>query len=157
MAEVSPEERAKMLLEGWATTLGTLVKAVVDKYRDEGRDLVEKAFRELGREAGKAELERLKIRKRDVKAFAKIMEPWDPVFKLQSELKELTEKKMVRHVLKCPLAEHWKVVGAPSEMCDLWYSFDQGVAETVNPKMTFKVLKSLYRGDPYCERVVELK
>jgi predicted hydrocarbon binding protein len=157
----SYSEREGALIGGWMTTLGTLVKAIVDKYGEEGRNLAKKALKDLGKAAGREELENLKIESRSIEAFVQLMEPWDLVFKIKIKSKELTESEnaitSIVHVSDCPLAKYWKTVNAPLEMCDIWYSFDQGVAEAVNPKMTFKIMKSLYKGDSYCERIVELE
>jgi len=157
----SSSESEEMLIEGWTTTLGILIRAISDRYGGEGLDLAKKAFKELGKVAGSEGLKNLKIKDRGIEAFVQLMEPWNLVFKIKIKSKELIESSnrviLIIRVSDCLLAKYWKAVNAPPEMCDVWYSFDQGVAEAIHPKMKFRITKSLYKGDEYCERVIELE
>jgi len=77
------------------------------------------------------------------------------------EIVEVTPERVVVRWLKCVWMERWfKDFGTKPELIPCHKS-DQAWGEAglnaVNPKLTYKVIKAMPRGDPYCETLIEFK
>jgi len=77
------------------------------------------------------------------------------------EIVEATPERVVVRWLKCVWMERWfKDFGTTPELIPCVHS-DQAWGEAgvkaVNPRLTYKVIKAMPQGDPYCETLIEFK
>ena len=80
---------------------------------------------------------------------------------LEGEIVEATPEKATVRFTKCSWGERFKefevdpaLRGACTVHEEVW---DQEGFKAINPKITFRLTKSMHRGDPYCEGVYEFK
>ena len=73
---------------------------------------------------------------------------------------ERTPERVVGRYLKCPWWEIYKDYGVKPEftICEPVCAeiFEEGI-QIINPKITYKITKSMPRGDPYCEFLTEFR
>jgi hypothetical protein len=79
-----------------------------------------------------------------------------PEFKM--EIVEATDDKCVQRTTKCSWHERWKEQGIKFDLCGVGHQrYCEGLCESLNPNFTFTLSKSVVRGDPHCEGVIERK
>jgi predicted hydrocarbon binding protein len=147
------------IIEQFSSVIGLLAKAVVEKFGEEGREVVEKACFESGRYVARRFMETRGVEERGTFALAKHVYPasdsrltWVDEFGKFTYLK-LDDKQFAFKVEKCPYLKHYRAVGVLPAMpyiCDLVCQADAGVGKTFNPKLNFSLLKCMARGDEYC-------
>lgn len=131
-------------------------KALVDKYGDEGREMVLQIMREFGAERGRL------IRQ---KALAQGLEPMMvnyykvtdlPMSGWKHETLESTPTRMRFKATYCPFAEVWKALGAP-ELGLLYCEEDKTKFEAYMPGTELTRLSSILEGADCCEMLVVKK
>ena len=157
---MSTEEKLQTVRRAWPLWVGIITKAVVERYGDEGQTLIKDALRSQGQIHG----ERVFVGKRHMKSTLRgFIEGYMPValetLGFEYEITELSESRCTTHVSRCPLQERWKIIKAPEDMCDIWDSYQLGVRLALNPTnpIVHYHRKQLFKGDPYCEIVWEIK
>ena len=71
---------------------------------------------------------------------------------------ESTKDRCVGTTTECPWHKRWKEQGLSMDICGAGHqNWGDGAAESLNPNFTFKLTKSMVRGDSHCEWVVERK
>jgi hypothetical protein len=134
-----------------------LAMAVVEKYGDEGRQMVYEKRLNTARTCAD------EVRKKygtDVQAIHKFYQEylpwWEPVWDLF--LGDLPKKMVLR--MKCQCGEYWKERleqgTATRDLCRLWCEWDLEFAKALNPKIKYELGKWMPDGDPYCEHVWNL-
>ena len=68
-----------------------------------------------------------------------------------TELVETTDSKVVIKAYQCPL--HFNIPA----MCLAHTTMEKTVVETLNPKLVYRIGKSIPAGDKYCEHIIEIK
>ena len=68
-----------------------------------------------------------------------------------TELVEITDSKVVIKAYQCPL--HFDMPA----MCLAHTTMEKTVVETLNPKLVYRIGKSIPNGDKYCEHIIEIK
>jgi hypothetical protein len=68
-----------------------------------------------------------------------------------TELVETTDSKVVIKAYQCPL--HFDIPA----MCLAHTTMEKTVVETLNPKLVYRIGKSIPAGDKYCEHIIEIK
>jgi hypothetical protein len=145
-------------------------KAVVDKYGNEGRELLGKVVREQGLARGKA------IRKRaeqqgwplnSIHTFYEAFEVAFPIwFSREGEKIEVTDKHSVVRFHHCAFGRQMAALHSElgTDVGKIWCencegsvkghpdgSTDHALAAGYDPKLKFHPAKHILRGDPYCE------
>jgi hypothetical protein len=69
----------------------------------------------------------------------------------RTELVEITDTKVVIKAFQCPLR-----FDMPA-MCLAHTTMEKTVVETLNPKLVYRIGKSIPAGDDYCEHIIEIK
>ncbi len=153
---LSPDEKLEVIRRAWPLWVAVIAKAVVDRYGDEGRSLIMDCLRQQAIVQGrKVFVERRGIRP-DVQGFVQeVATPQMGIMGHEFEIVELSESRCVMHVTRCPLAERWKLIGAPEDMCEIWDSYNLGFRQVINPDIIHYHIKSIYKGDPFCKTVFE--
>ena len=153
----STEEKLRRIRHAWPLWVAVIAKAVDGKYGEEGRKVIMDALRHQGSAHGeKVVVDKMKP-ERSIQGIAQTLLTLMQVMGIEAEIKELSQNRFAMRIDRCPLSERWKIVGAPSWMCELWGSYALGMYQSIHPKFEYKVLKSIHRGDPYCEEIWELK
>lgn len=76
------------------------------------------------------------------------------------EIVEKTPERIIWKVNRCPWWDVYEELKTPPEFraCDLGCpGFHEGGLNEIDAKITFTSTKAMPRGDPYCERIYELK
>jgi len=79
---------------------------------------------------------------------------------VEAEIIEATPERAVVSITKCSWWERFKELDVNPELrgacnaCEVWC--EDGL-KAINPKISYKLMKTSARGDPYCEAVIELK
>ena len=68
-----------------------------------------------------------------------------------TQLVEISDIKVVIKAYKCPL--HFDIPA----MCLAHTTMEKTVVETLNPKLVYRIGKSIPAGDKYCEHIIEIK
>lgn len=122
------------------------------KFGDDGLKLIEEMSREYGLSV--AERAKSRLEKKDLKSVAAyLLRIFDTVARgrdLVSTVEEGKDRFIVR-VNRCPLD-----FDNPG-MCRAHTTMEQTVVETLNPRLTYRIGKSLPAGDGCCEHIIEVK
>lgn len=75
------------------------------------------------------------------------------------EIVEKTRERVVNRTIKCPWWERYKEFKIKPELslCEPVHHLQNEEFTAINPKITKKLTKSIPRGDPYCEDIIEFK
>jgi predicted hydrocarbon binding protein len=155
MIKPTVKDVQKALWENCAIMTGFLTKKFIEVFGDRGREAIKDAMREAGNYKVSKDLEKTDIKERGTKALANYMTKGSSITGFEFETIELSDKKYAIRVSKCPIAQAWKEMKAPPELCDLLAIYDEGAAKAFNPKLTLKLPKHMLKGDPYCEYIFE--
>ena len=151
------EEKVGYALDLYTLLYGLSIKTIKEKYGQEAIEMLKKVFFERGKELGKQEVKRLKIKDMNAKGYHIIVKAALDSFGIKHRVLELSEEKYVLQIFDCPHGARFKNLNAPPEVCDILLELDRGIVEALNPKLEFKLTKHILRGDKYCEYVVKPK
>ena len=159
---LSTEEKLKRVRGQFPLWVAVLIKSVVERYGDEGRRLIMDALYNQGLIQGqRAFAEEKKVKSEwnveDIIERAIVLTSVMGFIPDKVEVKELSPTRGVLRFHYCPLAERWKIVQAPADMCELWGSYAHGLYRAFNPKFNFRVSNSMYHGNSYCEELWEIE
>ena len=137
-----------------ASNLTVAVRAVQEKYGDEGMKVIRRAFIEEAKEAGK---ERAKISKdNSPRALCSLIEQacigsheWEKI--------EDSDDRQAYRFTRCMWAEAFKECGASDIGFQLFCSTDAAIASAFNPAIRYSRTKNLMKGDDCCNHVFYLK
>ena len=79
---------------------------------------------------------------------------------MKVEIVEATRKRAVVRWFKCAWDERFNELEVEPELrggCHIHEPINNEALKAINPKLIYKLTKSLARGDPYCEAVIEFK
>jgi hypothetical protein len=79
---------------------------------------------------------------------------------MKSEIVEKSKKKVLKRYLKCAWDERFNELEMKPELlgaCHIHEPVNDEAIKAINPKLIYKVTKSLASGDPYCEVIIEYK
>ena len=133
-----------------------MTKGVIEEYGDEGRQVITEALENQALIDGPA-----LVRQREPESDMRgIIGTWRTISQMwgnmESSLREPSATRAVIRITRCPLAEQWKKVDAPPEMCEIWDSYGITLLKAIHPDLKIRRLSTIYHGDPYCEEVWEL-
>ncbi|GEM_PF-587509 len=92
-----------------------------------------------------------------------ILDSWEILTRIligncEYETLEANEDKVVVHLKNCPIMDSLKETGSPGiKLFEGCSEYGKALVETLNPKYAQKFTKTMCKGDPYCEIVVELR
>lgn len=145
-------------MEMWAAMVGSIVAEVVEKYGDEGRQIVKKASYKVGKWQAEEIAKNTNLTKKGAKALAKYGYPTEgatvgdiAVFRLEHA--RLDENRFDLKVNFCPYVDTWKKLGILDrvpDLCDLLTEGDNGVSVVFAPKLRMTLTKAMSKGDEYC-------
>jgi len=122
------------------------------RYGDEGLKLIEEMSREYG--LAVADRARSRLRRADLTSVARyLMRIFDTVSRGKNTIRFVKKSptKVIIIVDKCPLNFN------NPEMCLAHTTMEKTVVEELNPRLTYRIGKSIPVGDAYCEHIIEVK
>jgi len=132
-----------------------LSRAIVEKYGDEGLELVRKVVNEKGRKIGETLAKKVKEMGKSIDDLAAFQEakkaiwPWSVA---HADIKVIGDNRILDTMLICHVGEYWKKVNA-GELGKIYCDSDFATCAAYNPKLKFIRHKFIPAGDPYCENV----
>lgn len=154
---MSDTQKVTYATKMFGTFYGLAIRAISEKYGKEGLDYLKNYFFESGNKLGANDLKRLKPDEMNARGYHRLLEEALLTYGIGYEVKELSDRRYVVRLHNCPHAQNFKEVGAPSNICDVFLAWDEGLLKALNPNFRFKLAKYVLRGDPYCEYVLEEK
>lgn len=152
------EEQVREMLGQSARQMGLLylsiAKEVIEKYGEEGRNMIQKGIRTFGRTRGERIAERVKRAGEPLtlENFFKFYDVPVTAITKQSDPKIIREGKLYKKITSCPLAEFFREEDQP-EIGKLYCEQDFAMIEAYNPELRFEKGASLMEGDKFCEFV----
>ena len=123
------------------------------RYGDDGLDLIADMSREYGLTI--AARAKGKLENNDLASVSNyLLRIFETVGRSKNNLTELvetTDSKVVIKAYQCPL--HFNIPA----MCLAHTTMEKTVVETLNPKLVYRIGKSIPAGDKYCEHIIEIK
>jgi len=148
--EVPPEERFGMVVPALFENIGRIAKAVDKKFGAEGRNLLRQVMGERGSETG--EVMKPLSPGEDFKSVGTFFAGAVKMFGVENEV-EVKANEVVVKTLRCP----YGLKGTNRQLCEAMMAFDKRAIETVSPKVTMTVVKTVAAGDPQCELSIKPK
>ena len=156
MTEPTIKNVQKELWENFAIVTGFMTMKVIEKFGDEGRSAIKEAMSQAGNYKSSKQLGDKPVGERGgTRALAESMSKGSQITGFEFETIELSDKKYSIRVSKCPIAQAWKDMNGPSELCDLLAIYDEGIAKSFNPDLSLTLPKHMLKGDPYCEYIFD--
>jgi hypothetical protein len=159
--EKKAEELQNLLnstMEMWAGMVGSIVARVVEKYGDEGREIVKKASYDVGKWQAEKIAKNLVLKEKGAKILAKYGYPTEgadvgDIAVFQLEHARLDDNRFDLKVNFCPYVDTWRKLGILDrvpDLCDLLTEGDNGVSVVFAPNLNMKLTKAMSKGDSYC-------
>jgi len=156
ISSIPYEKQRELINRANAQMVISIVKAVVERFGEEGWEAIEKGMRDFG-EGRAASLKRnLNIDVNNARELGKVLDFEDTLTGVKERWVEIGEKRAVRHEFECPML---KVLKEFPEHCSrLMRAMEIGTLKTLNPKVKeMKITKLLTKGDDYCEAIIEIE
>lgn len=145
------EELHRSAVAGLYARLRSNYDFLYERFGNEGIELIAEMSRRYGLEI--AERARKRLEEKDVISVAKyLVRIFETVGLNKGEVvAEMSETRAIIKADECPL--HFD----KPEMCLAHTNMEKTVVEALNPKLTYRIGKSIPAGDPYCEHIVQRK
>ncbi len=147
-------ERLYAKILAGTSNLVVAVRAVQEKYGEEGMGVIRRAFIEDAKETGRERAQSLKDN--SLRAFCTMIEKactgsheWQKV--------EDSDDRQAYRFTRCMWAEAFKALGAGEMGYQLMCAGDAPMSSAFNPEIRFSRTKSLMKGDDCCNHVFYLK
>ncbi len=127
-----------------------IMKAVEEKYGQEGKEVVRKALYEVGREVGLQLRDLLKVSGKEPADYAKLHYYQDTnLWAIKEEVSQDKSGTVTIRATYCPA----QGIFSPKD-CGMFVPYVQGLMDVINPKLKWTTTKVLTRGDDCCEFIV---
>lgn len=158
---MNAEQKIEGLRRAWPLWVGVITKGVVDKYGEEGAEVIKEALGNQGLIHGQKVFRNKRGMGSALKDFVDgyILGTVGESLGYDIDIMESTDSRIKVRVNRCPLWERWKLIDVPPDMCDIWDSYQRGVCRALNPAnpIIHTHEKQLIKGDSHCELVWEIK
>lgn len=151
---MSSEQKLDYSMKLMALVLGMAVKSVKADWGKQGIARLRRAFFAAGKNLGRAEKKRLKLKRGTAKSYHPIVEEALKAFMIRYKVTKLSDNDYNLRIYGCPHGKNFRNAGAPPEVCDVFLGLDEGIVKSLNPKLEFALTRHVLRGDKYCEYVV---
>jgi predicted hydrocarbon binding protein len=149
MEEMPIEKRYKSVTAGLIRRIKILYDAIYEKYGEDGLDLI----RDVGRKYGLEIAQRAKTRVKpdDLKSTALYVIRIFNTLRGNGKVVEFSDKRVVIRVWECPYP--WET----PEVCEAHTQMEKTLVETLGKNLCYRISKSIPKGDPYCDHIIEIK
>ncbi len=138
----------------------SMYKTLIEEKGEEGRELARKAAEDAGVKWGEAMIEVAGMTAEDtsIPAIAKAYHESMQFYGYDNEIIEVSEKRAVVRVTKCPLLEHWRrqYPDVIPHVCYVEPYIDVGSYKFLNPNVHLEIPCKLSEGSPYSDYVLTL-
>jgi hypothetical protein len=147
--EVPIEKRYRSVTAGLTRRIKILYETIYEKYGDDGLDLI----REVGKKYGTEIAERAKksVKENDLESVALYIIRVFNTVRGNGEIVEFSDKRVVIRVRACPYP--WET----PEMCEAHTQMEKSLVESLGKDLCYRVDKSIPKGDPYCDHIIEFR
>ncbi len=142
------EKRYKSVTAGLTRRIKILYEAIYNKYGKDGLELIKNVGDNYAIEI--AEKTKNRVKYNDLKSVALYIIRIFNTLRGNGKVVEFSDKRVVIRVFKCPY--QWE----SSEMCEAHTQMEKKLVETLGENLRYKILKSIPRGDTYCDHCIEL-
>jgi hypothetical protein len=143
------ERRYRSVTAGLVRRIKILYDAIHDRYGDDGLELIRDVGRRYGLEI--AERARKKIESDDIKSVALYVIRIFNTVRGNGEVVEFNDRKVVIRVRECPYP--WET----PQVCEAHTQMEKTLVETLGANLTYRIGRSIPKGDPYCDHIIEYR
>ena len=147
LEEVPIEHRYKSVTAGLIRRIKILYDEIYHRYGQDGLDLI----RDVGTAYGLEIAERAKTRLKsdDIESVALYVVRIFNTMRGRGKVVEFSKKRVVIRVFECPYP--WE---SPA-VCEAHTTMEKTLVEAVGRNLTYSIPRSIPKGDPYCDHVIE--
>jgi len=147
--EVPIEKRCRSVTAGLIRRIKILYEAIVERYGDDGLDLI----REVGEKYGLEIAQRAKKRVKDddIISVARYIIRIFNTLQGNGKVVEFSDKRVIIRVWECPYP--WET----PEMCEAHTQMEKTLVETLGKNLQYRISKSIPKGNSYCDHIIEVK
>ena len=146
--EVPIEKRYRSVTAGLTRRIKILYDAIYEKFGKEGLELIRGVGDKYGREI--AERAKGKVKSRDLESVALYVIRVFNTIRGNGKVVEFSDRRVVIRVRECPYP--WET----PEMCEAHTQMEKTLVETLGKNLRYRIEKSIPKGDPYCDHVIEI-
>jgi len=149
------EEQQRGMFESLGAVLSTFTRKVIERFGDEGREVIIDASIEAFRWVTRQELDRARVKDRGIYALEKHAYPssgqseMSDIGVFQIEPHKLSDDEFAFKVTNCPYMYIWNALGIP-EQCYFYTQSDTGVGMEFDPALRMTLQKCMNAGDDFC-------
>ena len=145
------EELYRSAVAGLYARLRSNYDFLYDRFGDEGIKLIAEMSRSYGLQIAKRA--RKRVDGNDARSVAEyLLRIFETVGQKEAcEIAEMTDNRIVIKATSCPLQF------TNPDMCLAHTTMEKTVVEELNPRLTYRIGKSIPAGNPYCEHIIEKK
>ncbi len=147
LEEVPLEKRYRSSTSALMDRIRRLYEEICDRFGEEGLKLIRDVSTEFGREI--AERAREKITSPDLESVALYLVRIFNNVRGEGKVVEWTDRRVVIRVARCPYP-----FDRP-EICEAHTAMEKAVVESLGDGLSYSVERSIPRGDPFCDHVLE--
>ena len=147
--EVPIEKRYKSVTAGLVRRIKLLYEAIYDKYGDDGLELIRDVGRKYGTEI--AERAKKRVKDDDIESVARYVIRIFNTLRGNGKVVEFSDKRVVIRVWECPYP--WE----KPEVCEAHTQMEKTLVESLGKNLCYRISKSIPKGDPYCDHIIEYK
>ena len=142
------EERYASALRGLMKRINSLYNAIVDRFGDDGLDLI----REVSTRQGKKIAQSMKERGQptDIKSVGLFLVRVFENVRGEGEVTEFTEERVAIKIDRCPYPFDRQ------EICRAHTTMEEQLVKGLNPKLDYVIEKCIPAGDQYCLHVIKI-
>lgn len=145
--EVPIEKRYKSVTAGLVRRIKILYDAIYEKYGDDGLELIKDVGRKYGMEI--AERAKKSVKPDDLESAARYVIRIFNTLRGSGKVVEFSDNRVIIRVWECPYP--WE----KPEVCEAHTQMEKTLVEALGKNLSYRISKSIPKGDPYCDHIIE--
>lgn len=146
--EVPVEKKYRSSTSALMNRIRMLYEELYERFGSEGLDLIRDVSREFGKEI--AERGRGKVERADARSVALYLVRIFNNVRCEGKVVDWGENRVVIRLSKCPYPFR------SPEICGAHTTMERVVVETLGEGLTYRIERSMPKGDPFCDHVIEV-
>lgn len=147
--EVAVEKRYRSVTTGLLRRMKNLYDTIYERYGEPGLDLIREASTSYGLKL--ADRAKGKLPGQDARSVGLYLVRVFNTVRGSGKVIEFTNERVVIRIYECPYP-----FDRP-EICEAHTAMEKALVETLGSNLYYSIPKSIPRGDPYCEHLIERK
>ena len=144
--EIPLDVKYRGVLRGLLTRIKGLYEAIYGRYGEEGLELIREVSRDYGSEVARKVLKGGNYM--DIKAVGLYLIKVFNNMRSEGEVTEFNDRRVAIMVPRCPYPFE------DAKICEAHTSMERALVKGLNPKLDYRIEKSVPAGDPYCLHVL---